>query len=197
MTLSSWSKYKHYESRRYIERLTGYFVPPHTADYTFYVAADEYIEFSLSTSSAKADLSVLAKTTKSGELARKYNDAQRAGENIISMPVSLEANKPYFMQVLHLENSRRNYFSVAMSHTAPAAAPVPLYTTPLMVTLGLSAKVVREDWTLVLTNPSAGKFKLIMGCNRSQPFERNLFAHPNLADSSCQPLVKVLIITLA
>jgi hypothetical protein len=94
----------------YAERLTGFFVPPYNATYTFYIAGDDWMDLALSPSSNASDAVVIASSTTWNEFAFPYHRASSQ----ISAPVSLLGGQRYYMRVRHTEGGGLDWLRVAV-----------------------------------------------------------------------------------
>ncbi|BET66002.1 hypothetical protein ASA1KI_09200 [Opitutales bacterium ASA1] len=107
----------------YGQRLRGYFVPPVDGDYVFHIASNNASELWLS-SDAKPENKVQAArvATSTGQRSWFATTAQS------SMPVTLRADRPVYLEVLHKEDSADDHLAVAV--TLPGGVfegPVPAH----------------------------------------------------------------------
>ena len=102
----------------------GFIYPPQTANYTFYVAADNNSQVWLSTDSSPSNVVQIAKET-GWQPVRGY---QASGEQV-SAPIALEAGKPYYINVLMKEKGGGDNMALAWAiddTAAPAAGANPI-----------------------------------------------------------------------
>ena len=102
----------------YAERLSGYFVPPYNATYTFYLAGDDWVDLALSQSESAAGLTVIASNPSWNDMAFPFYRSTSQ----ISTPFPLIGGKRYFMRARHTEGNGVDWLRVAVRITdAPAA----------------------------------------------------------------------------
>ena len=85
------------ETTLFMQKVTGFLVPPTSGTYTLYVRSDDYSQFSLSTTADPANLSVVASARQWTRNRWDYYTTQR------SEPMELEGGKPYYLEVLHTQ----------------------------------------------------------------------------------------------
>jgi hypothetical protein len=104
------------------QRLSGYLVPEETANYIFYVAANQLGEFWLAQD--PADRSTLAMiASAAGSVPRAYD------MNLASVPISLEAGIPYYFEALMSENQSPDTLAVTWikeGEPAPTLGAAPI-----------------------------------------------------------------------
>lgn len=95
----------------YGQRLHGLIIAPETAEYTFWIAGDDYCEFWLSTDANISNRSRMCYLNGYTTYQNwDYNSSQK------SEPVSLEAGQAYYFEVLHKEHAGDDYVSVAWEY---------------------------------------------------------------------------------
>ncbi len=92
----------------YGDRLYGWLVPPVSGDYTFWIAGDDACELWLSSDESESNRVRMA---YSDWWTNPYEWDKHASQQ--SVPVSLEAGKSYFIDVLHKEGYSGDHVSVA------------------------------------------------------------------------------------
>jgi hypothetical protein len=83
-------------------------VPKETADYVFYLCADDFAELSVSTDASARNLKAVAWLDQ----WRSFREWERITPENISKPIHLEAGKRYFIEVLHTEDGGGDQVSV-------------------------------------------------------------------------------------
>eukprot|EP00760_Papus_ankaliazontas_P035240 PhM_4_TR769/c0_g1_i1/m.39650 len=149
-------------SRASARVLDGYFIPPYTSTYTFYVAGNDMVELWLAPSpgtDVAPTLAAWAQTSPNDPIgvSRYYYDATSTSRTAFkSRGITLEAGKAYHMQVIHMDYTGDDMFSVAVSHTAshdngaiqtPFASKRPYHTVPQQYAITVS--------------PNQGEFRLV------------------------------------
>ncbi len=135
----------------YGQRMRGWFLPPLTGSYTFYVASDDSSELWLSTDETPANLRELAAVPA----WTPYRDwtwfpSQR------SAPVNLTAGQRYHLQVLHKEGSGGDHVSVGLDlPDGTSQRPMRVELVEPMPVPGLPAASVVV--TVVATDPMASE----------------------------------------
>lgn len=102
-TPSNWTDY-------YGTHIIGYVHPPVSGDYTFWLAGDDSAELYLSTSESPEQSSLIAYMENA--VSSRYWDRYETQK---STPVTLEAGKKYFIEVLHKEGKYADNLAVAWS----------------------------------------------------------------------------------
>jgi opacity protein-like surface antigen len=154
--------------RRYVDRYTGLFIAPHTANYTFYLAGNDFVRLSLSPDSSMNNLTVLGDVRNSVDHGvRRHNPSSLTDPAVgLTSAVHLEAGAEYFMEVVHGDYSDRNFFSVAMSHTPPEEENLDntsvAYTIPTTFRVDIVTNVEREVWQLQMINATGGEFRIYL-----------------------------------
>jgi hypothetical protein len=95
----------------YTQEFTGFFVPPVTAQYAFYVVGDDTVDVYISANSSAAPgaMTRIAGLTAASDARGFFT---RAGQ--ISSPRTLLASQRYYFQVRHTQNTGNDYFSLGM-----------------------------------------------------------------------------------
>ncbi len=100
-------------------RVRGYLVPDQSGDYTFWVAADDRVEFWLSSSASPFERRRLAYSVSINGVELFATGTRQ------SVPVTMLAGQRYYFEVLHKENSANDHFSVAWQLAGAARAVIP------------------------------------------------------------------------
>ena len=95
----------------YGQRIYGLIIAPETADYTFWIAGDDYSEFWLSTDASISNRSLLCYLNGYTTYQNWEFSSSQSSE-----PVSLEAGQAYYFEVLHKEHAGDNHVSVAWEY---------------------------------------------------------------------------------
>ena len=127
-------------------QMVGYFYPPTTGDYVFYLAADDNAVLYLSPSANPAEKKVIARETVwsnpreystsggNSDLTAKDTSQYLASEWPTKEPstgaakITLQANQPYYIEALFKEGGSGDYLSVAVldpAGTIDYTAPIP------------------------------------------------------------------------
>jgi hypothetical protein len=127
-------------------QIVGYFYPPATGDYVFYLAADDNAVLYLSPTANAADKKVIARETVwsnareytisggASDLTAKDTSQYLATEWPTKDPgtgaakITLQANQPYYIEALFKEGTGGDYLSVAVldpGGTIDSTAPIP------------------------------------------------------------------------
>jgi IPT/TIG domain/PA14 domain len=148
-------------STSYVEELTGFFVPPVSAVYSFYLRGDDAVTLELSTDSNPSNLKTLANM---GSPSNYF----ALNSNQISSNVSLVAGTPYYMRVRHSQISGSDFFDVGIrifessNPAGVAAAGLTLgrqYNSLAAVyKVSITSNVVREVQTFSLSGADGGAF---------------------------------------
>ncbi len=97
----------------YAERLTGFFVPPYDATYTFYLAGDDWADVALSSSESTAGLATIATLPSWAPFGFPfYRHASQ-----ISSPIPLLGGRRYAFRVRHTEGTGADWVRVAVRIT--------------------------------------------------------------------------------
>ncbi len=138
----------------YGQRMSGYFIPPTTGAYTFYIASDDESQLYLSTTDLVADKKLIA-----------YVKGHCASRDWTSFPsqkstaISLSAGQRYYIEALHKEGSGGDNLAVGMdlpdgtqhrpirtTYLRPMSSPVVSPPTPAnTVTLAITDSQVKEN----------------------------------------------------
>jgi len=92
----------------YGARVRGYFHPPETGEYTFWIICDDEGQLSLSPEGSSSHAEVIARSIRSSQLENwiRYTGQQ-------SMPITLEAGKKYYIEAVYKQNTGGNRLRVA------------------------------------------------------------------------------------
>ena len=108
----------------YIERVSGFFVPPVTANYTFYLAGDTSADLAISTDESAANATTVAYITRvslTDNWYWVYNGYNRTA------PLQLQAGTRYYFTSRHGQISYLDYLFVGVRDDSPpsisASAP--------------------------------------------------------------------------
>ena len=104
----------------YGQRLRGYLVPPTSGNYTFWIASDDASELWLSTDDQPANKRRIASV--SSYVAPLKWDAQASQA---SAPITLQAGKRYYIEVLHKDGSGADHLAVAWQSSGIARQVIP------------------------------------------------------------------------
>ena len=93
----------------YGQRVRGYFRPPLTGNYTFYIASDDHSELWLSSTDSPTTKTKIASITGYTSVREwtKYSSQKSA-------PILLSAGSRYYIEALHKENSGSDHLSVGV-----------------------------------------------------------------------------------
>ena len=126
-------------------QIVGYFYPPSTGDYIFYIAADDGAQLFLGTDATPASKKLIAQETVWSN-AREYtisggasdltakDSSQFTGTQWTRDPatslakITLQANQPYYIEALFKEGGGGDFLSVAVADpggTIDSTAPIP------------------------------------------------------------------------
>ena len=127
----------HYEDTRssYGAQTHGYFYPPETGNYTFYIAGDDQVELYLDTRGAsftdQLDLDRIAFVPFNGWTNVDQWDKWVGKQN--SSPKTLQAGEVYYIRVMHKQGGGGGHVSVgwALDADSGAANDIPLQRIPL------------------------------------------------------------------
>jgi hypothetical protein len=89
-------------------RVRGYFHPPVTGEYTFWINSDDEGQLLLSPEGSSSHAVVIARTIRSAPL---NNWTRYAGQQ--SMPITLEAGRKYYIEAIYKENTGGDRLQVA------------------------------------------------------------------------------------
>jgi len=102
----------------YGARFYGYFIPPVTGEYVFYIVSDDYSELYLSPTKSLADAEVVAYArgaTGTGEWTKFESQDSTVGYPAFPYGIPLVAGRPHFMMALHKEGGGDDHLKVAFS----------------------------------------------------------------------------------
>jgi hypothetical protein len=147
----------------YTQEATGFFVPPVTANYTFYTRADDLCNVWLSTTDSPANASLIATTT--GYQSFWWSTASQT-----STPQLLQGGKRYWFRVRHADGNGGDFFEVGLrigtEGNAGAAALLAsenqrrMESLAEVQTITTRSTVVREVQEITLTGVASGMFTL-------------------------------------
>jgi autotransporter-associated beta strand protein len=92
----------------YGQRMKGYFIPPTTGAYTFYLSSNEQSQLYLSTNNLAENKRPIANVVS----ANYYPHYWRWGPSQKSAAIFLTAGERYYIEALHKEGANRDHFSV-------------------------------------------------------------------------------------
>ena len=100
----------------FLHDMTGFFVPPVSANYSFYTRGDDFVLVHLSTTSSPNNLTLIAHTAEWTYNWWTYGQARSLYEvsRQISKKIYCEAGKPYYFRILHEDTSGADWFDVAI-----------------------------------------------------------------------------------
>jgi hypothetical protein len=92
----------------YAQQITGFFTPPETGEYTFFVSGDDSVQLSLNANGEAADGAVVVAELASATDFREWDKfaSQR------SASLTLQAGERYYLELLHKEAGGDDHFSV-------------------------------------------------------------------------------------
>ncbi len=108
----------------YTERLTGFFVPPYNATYTFYLGGDDRSDLSLSTDANASNLAVIAGISSYNEWGFPF--FRQAAQ--VAAPRNLTGGKPYYFRIRHAEGNGQDWVRGAVRITNAPAAGIANYS---------------------------------------------------------------------
>ena len=139
-------------------QLEGYFVPPITTNYTFYIASDDYSDLFMSPNESESSIALLS--FSAGWSGHYWT---RSGQ--ISTPRWLVAGKRYFMRARQQENGGGDHLFVAMRIHNTSSLKTDEENRYLSLRerqiVRISTVVVREVQTITITGVTSGTFKVI------------------------------------
>ena len=94
----------------------GFFVPPVSANYSFYARGDDYVQVHMSATSSPNNLTMIAQMIDWDYSWWKYG-RDRSLSSVskqVSKKIYCEAGKPYYFRVLHQEGGGGDWFDVAI-----------------------------------------------------------------------------------
>ncbi|XP_072177767.1 fibrocystin-L-like [Diadema setosum] len=160
---------------RFASRLTGYFVPPHDGDYTFYVRGDDYVQFWLSNSSSPDDVKRLASI-------RSYKNNYFPSENHpnqMSETITLQGGDRYYLEAYHFDWAYSSNVEVAVGihKTKWTASDISVARNDVQRILTLSAshlevQTIRQNGqrAVQLVSLDFSQCGGVSGCGQSGPF---------------------------
>ena len=150
----------------YFQQLRGFFVPPVTANYSFFVQADDTARVYLSSNaSATGERLVASQPSWCGDFLCYPQQ--------ISAPVALVGGLPYWFRVTHQQGPGASYVNVGLrifSEGNPAVAaalqsPLQLAraSVPDVLALRITEQHVRATWTVTVSGSDNGTVALLVG----------------------------------
>lgn len=98
-------------SDTYLQRLRGYVIPPVSGMYIFWIAGDDEAELHLSSDGSPGNLKRIARCQATSAAAVSFGKWEdRPGQR--SEPVTLEAGRRYYVEVLHKEHGGSDHVAV-------------------------------------------------------------------------------------
>lgn len=154
------------EADYYLQDMSGFFVPPVSANYSFYLIADDIAGVWLSTDQSAANASLVAYTNSWTSNFYTYPTQ-------ISTPRYLTAGKKYYFKARHQEGGGGDYLYVGLRvHTAnnsDAAAMFASENQRIFQSLAeiqmvqIFTDIVREVQVIVVANAKAGQWGITSG----------------------------------
>ncbi|MGC8830009.1 MAG: PA14 domain-containing protein, partial [Verrucomicrobiia bacterium] len=143
--ISSWGD-------NYGEYIRGYYIPPVTGNYRFYIASDDQSELWLSTDSNPANKQLIAREQSYGNQRDWTSDA--SGRRTInpatgryynqSADIPLVANQRYYFEIKHKEGTGGDYVGVTVQKPGDPVPPIGSMSTMVQIsplTLGQAVSV--------------------------------------------------------
>ncbi len=141
------------QGNEYGQRARGYFLPPVSGAYTFYIAADDHAQLSLSTNDQAVNKRVVASIT-GDSLSRQWDKYPSQK----SVAITLAAGQRYYIEALHKEGGFADHLAVAVDfpdgtqhrpleagYLQPMASSITLPPTPVnTVTVAATDAFARE-----------------------------------------------------
>ncbi len=148
----------------YAETLTGWFTPPQSGNYVFFVAASDDADLFLSTDSTKANAKLIAQET-AWSASRQWLDS--SGGSVVASKrsdqfagtawpagntISLEAGVPYFIQGVH-HASGSTVGNFAVTYTLAGNPDPPDGTAPILAGAMLSSSADSRATITIVNQP--------------------------------------------
>lgn len=151
--------YYYNEDDYYVQTFQGFFIPPVTANYTFYIRGDDFAGIFLSSTPSPANLTRIA-------FLPGWSTSLWGTTSQVSVPIYLQKNKPYYFYVIHQENAGGDYLDIALRiHTSGNTEAQNLLTNsnqkifrsvPEVQTLSLTSTIIREKQVIRLVGAAGG-----------------------------------------
>jgi hypothetical protein len=151
----------------YAQELRGFFVPPVTANYSFYVRGDDYISIFLSVNASET-----------GERRVAWTDYWcvdffcSPGAQL-GRPVPLVAGVPYWLRVTHSEGSGDDWFDFGVRvhadsnatgvATLQSSVQARAASVPAVVALRIATPITRSSYEFNVTGANSGEVALTLG----------------------------------
>ena len=152
----------------YFQQMTGFFVPPITANYSFLVTGSMFARVYLGTDQRRATERVVAKVGFA-----TWCDDMLCSPEQISVPLFLVANTPYWFRLTHQSGGGSDSVDVALRvHTDsnPAIATLLQSTSqvvhasvPAIFAIRGNVDMNRASWTVTIMGADSGMFALTVG----------------------------------
>ena len=131
-------------------RLSGWIIPPATAEYEFFIRSDDSSVLQLSPDDKPENAVTIAEETGC------CGAFEEPGAPETSVPVRLEASKRYYIQAIWKEGGGGDYCDVAWRKAGDTAVPRALPYIPGTVLQSLAAPGVFTPPTVAISSPAAG-----------------------------------------
>lgn len=106
------SRFGYYGSNvdeNYLQEMTGFFIPPVSANYSFYTRGDDTVHLFLSATASPKNLTLIAMSRR-----WNYNWYTNDPANQISAKVYCKAGQPYYFRLVHTEFGYGDWYDVAI-----------------------------------------------------------------------------------
>jgi Concanavalin A-like lectin/glucanases superfamily/Chitobiase/beta-hexosaminidase C-terminal domain/PA14 domain/Bacterial Ig-like domain len=140
----------------YAERVSGFFLPPVTGNYVFYVCSDDDSDLFLSTDDTPAELKLIAQETSwsnsrewvssagGSQVSAKRSDQFTGTQWPAGNTITLQAGKYYYLEAVHHQGAGGDNFAATYKLVAdpdPADGDAPRLTGPSIATYAQSGAV--------------------------------------------------------
>lgn len=145
----------------YGQRMRAYLVPEVSGEYTFWISGDDAAELWLSTSSNPAGKVRIAHHTA----ATGYREWNQSGTQK-SVPISLEADASYYIEVLHKQGTSGDHVSVGWAKPGEGTAAPSGIVPPAVLSAFSEGSPVPVGWTEHVFNQASdfsGSFRKFSG----------------------------------
>jgi hypothetical protein len=146
-TPSHWGDY-------YGSRVRGYLIPPETGDYTFWIAADDQAELSLSADESSENKQLIA-SVRTRTAPHQWDVSQLQQ----SAPIPLEAGRRYYIEALHKEITASDHLAVGwqlpggeLERPIPGARLAPFAMEPQAYLEGAAYNGAEFRFTLLVSS---------------------------------------------